>query len=99
MYSRRSWGLLGLETWDWELGTCDFPASSPGGSDPHRHDHVGVVVPFRADGLHHRLTDLVLQIERHDVGRHRREKIEDVLRVEADRETRAGVVDRNRLTR
>src|SRR4051812_36037653 len=32
-------------------------------SDPHRHDHVGVVVALGADRFHHRLADFVLQLE------------------------------------
>ena len=39
-----------------------------GFSDPHRHDHVGVVVAIRADGFHDRLAHLVFELERDRVG-------------------------------
>src|SRR6185295_4456663 len=44
-------------------------------SDAHRHNHVRVVVALGAHRLHHSLADLVLEVERHDVARHGREKI------------------------
>src|SRR5688500_4019810 len=51
---------------------------------PHRHDHVGVLVPLRPDRRHHRLADLVLEVEGDGVGRDHCKKVADVLRVEAD---------------
>src|SRR5438477_635588 len=37
-------------------------------SNPHRHDHVGVVVTLRADGLHDGLAHVVLERQRYAVG-------------------------------
>ena len=53
-------------------------------SDPHRHDHVGVLVPLRANRLHDRLAHLVLELEPDVLGFHHAEKVVDVVRVEAD---------------
>ena len=58
-------------------------------SDPHRHDHVGVVVPLCADGLHHGLADIVLERERNDVRLDDIQEVEHILRVERNRQRRA----------
>ena len=68
-------------------------------SNPHRHDHVGVVVPLCADGLHHGLADFVLERERDDVGLDDIQEVEHILGVERNRQRRAAVFDGKLLVR
>src|SRR5690242_8364429 len=54
-----------------------FGLSTP--SDPHRHDHVGVVVAFRADRLDDRLAHLILELEPYVFGFHHSQEVVDVI--------------------
>src|SRR5262245_58987966 len=86
----------------YSLLTCVDPLFSSSDNLPshsHRHDDVGVVVTIRTHGPHHCLADFILQLERHDFRLDDAEEIEDVLRVEADRERRPAVFNRDGLVR
>ena len=61
----------------------DLPSQSSD-LDPHWHDYVRVLTPVGPDRLHDGLAHLILEFQCHTVGLSNVQKIEHILRIEAD---------------